>query len=467
VSHRSDVGINRRIVEAAKAIYQARQLPGRYHLGMRRERVERLHVEGSMFDVTTLRREFPALEASAGRQQPIFLDGPGGTQVPKRVIDAMVRYLTVCNANHGGAFPTSRESDRIIRDARESAADLVNAPSADEVVFGANMTTLTLHLSRAIGRTLRAGDEVIVTRLDHDANVTPWVLAARDAGATVRCVDVRPDDCTLDLDDLRQQLGPRTRLVAVACASNAVGTINDVRALSRWAHEAGAWLFLDAVHYAPHGPIDVQEWGCDFLACSAYKFFGPHVGILWGKRELLDQLPAYKLRPVPDDLPDRWQTGTQNHEGLAGLAAAVSYLSEVGVRHPSFQGDFPGFEGRRLLLHAGMAAIASYEKTLSARLLGGLAQRPRIKVWGITSEARLGQRVPTISVTMAGLSPEQIAERLGASGIYVWHGNMYALGLSERLGLESQGGFLRIGLVHYNTEAEIDRLLALLDELRS
>jgi cysteine desulfurase family protein (TIGR01976 family) len=418
-----------------------------------------------MFDVTTLRREFPALEASAGREQPIFLDGPGGTQVPGRVIDAMVRYLTVSNANHGGTFQTSRESDRIIQDARESAADLINAPSPDEIVFGANMTTLTLHLSRAIGRTLRPGDEVIVTRLDHDANVTPWVLAARDAGATARCVDVRPSDCTLDLDDLRRQLGPRTRLVACACASNAVGTINDVRALGRRAHEAGAWLFLDAVHYAPHGPIDVQEWGCDFLACSAYKFFGPHVGILWGERKLLDQLPAYKLRPVPDTPSDRWQTGTQNHEGLAGLAAAVNYLAEVGIRHPSFKTDFPGFEGRRLLVHAGMAAIAAYEKTLSARLLGGLARRPGIKVWGIIDSQ--GQRVPTISITMTGLSPRQIAERLGARGIFVWHGNMYALGLSERLGLENQGGFLRIGLVHYNTEAEIDRLLAALDDLSS
>jgi cysteine desulfurase family protein (TIGR01976 family) len=417
-----------------------------------------------MFDVMTLRREFPALEISAGRQQPVFFDGPGGTQVSRHVIDAMVRYLTISNANHGGAFHTSRESDRVIDDARQSVADLINAPSADEVVFGANMTTLTLHLSRAIGRTLRPGDEVMVTRLDHDANVTPWVLAARDAGATVRSVDIRPDDCTLELDDLRRQLGPRTRLVALGCASNAVGSISDVRAITSWAHEVGAWLFLDAVHYAPHGPIDVQEWGCDFLVCSAYKFFGPHVGVLWGKRELLDRLAPYKLRPVPDDLPNRWQTGTQNHEGLAGLAAAVRYLADVGVRHPSFKAYFPGFEGRRLLVHSGMAAIASYERTLSARLLDGLAQRPHIRVWGIREEARLGQRVPTVSITMTGVSPEQIAERLGARNIYVWHGNMYALGLSERLGLESQGGFLRIGLVHYNTEAEIDRLLSVLDE---
>src|SRR5262249_14228893 len=228
-----------------------------------------------MFDVASLRRQFPALQLAG---DTIFLDGPGGTQVPQRVIDAVLHYLTSCNPNHGGPFATSRDSDEILHQAHLAAADLLNAPSPDEVVFGANMTTLTLHLSRALARTWRAGDEVVVTRLDHDANVSPWVLAARDAGVTVRRVDIRPEDCTLDLDDLRRQLGPRTRLVAVACASNAVGTINDVRTIARWAHEAGARVFLDAVHYAPHGPIVVQAWDCDFLACSAYKFFGPHVG---------------------------------------------------------------------------------------------------------------------------------------------------------------------------------------------
>jgi cysteine desulfurase family protein (TIGR01976 family) len=418
-----------------------------------------------MHDVSSLRQQFPALQCRRDGRLPIFFDGPGGTQVPQRVIDAMVHYLSTCNANHGGLFATSKESDAILDDAHRAVADLLHAPAPDEIVFGANMTTLTLHLSRSIGRTLRSGDELVVTRLDHDANVTPWVLAARDAGGTVRYVDVRCDDCTLDVDDLRRQLGPRTRLVALAAASNAVGTINDIRALGRWVRDAGAWLFVDAVHYAPHGPIDVQDWGCDFLACSAYKFFGPHVGILWGKRELLNQLPAYKLRPVPEELPERWQTGTQNHEGLAGVAAAVSYLADVGGRHPRFKAGFPGFEGRRLLAHAGMAAIASYEATLTAKLLDALAQRPRIKIWGITDQRRLSERVPTISITMSGTDPQKIAEHLSSRNIYVWNGNMYALGLSERLGLERQGGFLRIGLVHYNTAAEIDCLLNALDEL--
>jgi cysteine desulfurase family protein (TIGR01976 family) len=423
-------------------------------------------MEVYMFDVMKLRQQFPALNIVRNGRQPIYFDGPGGTQVPQRVIDAMVRYLTTSNANHGGRFATSRESDRILENARQAIADFINAPSADEVVFGANMTTLTFHLSRAIARTLRAGDEILVTRLDHDANVTPWVLAARDAGATVQYVDIRPEDCTLDLDDFQRRLGARTRIVALPCASNAVGTISDFRTMARRAHDVGAWVFLDAVHYAPHCPIDVADWGCDFLTCSAYKFFGPHVGVLWGRRELLDGLPAYKLRPVPESLPDRWQTGTQNHEGLAGVAAAVDYLAEIGACCSVFHAGFPTLGGRRLQLHAGMAAIASYEASLAAKLLNGLAEHSHIKVWGITNPRQVRARVPTVSISMANSEPGSVAEHLGARDIYVWHGNMYAVGLSERLGLESRGGFLRIGLVHYNTVAEVDRLLEALDELK-
>jgi cysteine desulfurase family protein (TIGR01976 family) len=418
-----------------------------------------------MFDVLSLRAQFPALHHVRNGRPPIFFDGPGGTQVPQRVIDALVRYLTVCNANHGGFFATSRDSDEVLHAAHEAMADLLNAPSPDEIIFGANMTTLTQHLARALSRTLRAGDEVMVTRLDHDANVTPWVLAARDAGATVRMVDVHPEDCTLDLEDLRRQLGPRTRWVALACASNAVGTINDVRTVIRWAHQAGARVFLDAVHYAPHGPIDVQAWDCDFLACSAYKFFGPHVGVLWGKRELLEGLPAYKLRPVPETLPDRWMTGTQNHEGMAGVAAAVDYLADIGYRHPDQPAAFPALSGRRLRVHAALTAIQAYEATLGGRLLQALSARPRFKVWGITNPNALTWRVPTVSITMRDRPARQIAEHLAARNINVWSGNMYALPLTERLGVEEKGGFLRIGLVHYNTADEIDTFLSALDEL--
>ncbi len=411
-----------------------------------------------MFDASSLRRQFPALNCLRDGRPAVFLDGPGGTQVPQRVIDAVVAYLSTCNANHGGAFATSQESDRILDAAHAAVADLLNAPSPDEVVFGPNMTTLTFHLSRAIGRTLRPGDEVLVTRLDHDANVTPWALAARDAGATLRTCDVHPEDCTLDMDDLRRQLSPRTRLVALGCASNAVGTVNDVKTAARWAHEVGARVFLDAVHYAPHGPIDVQEWDCDFLACSAYKFFGPHVGALWGRRELLEELPAYKVRPAPETPPGRWMTGTQNHEGLAGVVAAVDYLREIGAAAA------PAADARGRL-RAAMTAIRSYEAGLGRRLLAALAERPRFRVWGITDPDRLGARVPTVALTMSDRPAERLAEHLAARHIYAWHGNLYALSLAERLGLEGHGGFLRLGLVHYNTAAEVDRLVAALDEL--
>jgi cysteine desulfurase family protein (TIGR01976 family) len=418
-----------------------------------------------MMDVHALRGQFPALERRQHGQPVIFFDGPGGTQVPRRVIDAMVHYLSTCNANHGGSFGTSRESDVILHSAHQAMADFLNAESPDEIIFGANMTSLTLHLSRAIVGTLKTDDEMLVTRLDHDANVSPWVLAARDAGATVRLVDIHPEDCTLDADDFRRLLSPRTRLVALGCASNAVGTINDVAMLTRWAHEAGALVFLDAVHYAPHGPIDVQAWDCDFLACSAYKFFGPHVGVLWARSSLLRDLPAYKVRPAPETLPGRWMTGTQNHEGLAGVAAAVDYLAEIGKSRPAPTTFNSALSGRRRDLWAAMTAIQAYECTLSARLLRGLQDRSRFKVWGITDPGALAWRVPTVSITMRNRAAGEIADQLALRNINVWSGNMYALSLSERLQVEEQGGLLRIGLVHYNTAAEIDRLLQVLDEI--
>jgi cysteine desulfurase family protein (TIGR01976 family) len=418
-----------------------------------------------MFDFPSLRQQFPALQRKVNGRSPIYFDGPGGTQTPQRVIRAMVDYLSNCNANHGGEFTTSRESDSILYRAHEAVADLIHAPSADEVIFGANMTTLTFHLSRAMARTLRPGDELLVTRMDHDANITPWVLAARDTGAKVHMIDVDPKDCTLDMDSFARCLSKRTRLVAVACASNAVGTVNDVKSIIRAAHAVGAWVFLDAVHYAPHGPIDVQEWDCDFLACSAYKFFGPHVGILWGKREHLEELPAYKLRPVPESLPDRWMTGTQNHEGLAGVAAAVDYLADIGRGNPSYSDRQSTRTEASRALHAGLTAIRDYERSLARKLLEELAQRPRFKVWGITDMSRLHKRVPTVSLSTDRHSAQEIAAHLAAKEIYTWNGNMYAMNLSERLGLEKQGGFLRIGLVHYNTADEIDRLMTALDEL--
>ena len=418
-----------------------------------------------MLPVADLRRQFPALHIERDGSRPIFLDGPAGTQVPQRVLDAIVHYLTHTNANHGGVFATSIESDRILAAAHAAVTDLLNAPSPDEVIFGQNMTSLTLHLSRSIGRMLRPDDEVMVSRLDHDANVWPWVLAARDAGATVRWIDIHPEDASLDIVSFRRQLSKRTKLVAVGIASNGLGTINPVATITREAKAAGAWVFLDAVHFVAHGPIDVQELGCDFLACSAYKFFGPHVGILWGRRELLETIPAYKIRPAPDSLPGKWMTGTQNHEGLAGVAAAVDYLSSVGACANQPATPARALAPRRAQLLAAMTAIQNYERTLSERLLLGLAIRPRFTVWGVRDVNQLHRRVPTVAITDSQLSPQQLAEFLAARQIYAWNGNMYALEVSERLGLEARGGFVRLGLVHYNTFDEIDRLLKVLDEL--
>jgi cysteine desulfurase family protein (TIGR01976 family) len=404
------------------------------------------------------RQEFPALRRAINGRPAVFFDGPAGSQVPQRVIDAVSDYWTNHNANHGGAFATSRESDAIVEQTLEQLALFFNAPDPHSIVFGANMTTLTFALSRAIAVGWRAGDEVIVTRLDHDANVSPWVRVAQDRGALVKHVDIHPEDCTLDLDDFKRKLSPRTKLVAVGCASNAVGTRNPVREIAKLAHEAGALVFLDAVHLAPHAPIDVVDWGCDFLACSAYKFFGPHVGILWGRRELLEDLPAYKVRPAPETLPDRWMTGTQNFECIAGVKAAVEYLFDLTKELAGAKSiDRQSFE-------QGFHAIDEYERMQGARLLRGLTALSSVKVWGITDPKRLGERVPTVSFTHRTKSPLEIAQFLGERGIFVWHGNYYALSLTEALGLEPEG-MVRVGLLHYNTAEEVDRLIEALMEL--
>jgi cysteine desulfurase family protein (TIGR01976 family) len=409
------------------------------------------------WDVHALRSKFPALERQINGRSAVYFDGPAGSQTPRSVANAVSRYLLESNANHGGLFTTSRESDAVLDRAHQAIAGFLGTPCADLIAFGANMTTITLALSRALARSWRSGDEIIVTRLDHDANVTPWVLAARDAGATVRHVGIRAEDCTLDLDDFEAQLSPRTRLVAVGCASNAVGTINPIERIVDRSHAAGAQVFLDAVHYAPHALMDVAAWDCDFLVCSAYKFFGPHVGILYGKRKLLTDLPAYKIRPAPDNLPGRWMTGTPSHEGIAGALAAIDYLSEIG-RGLGAAGD------RRHFLVTALAAIQRYERELSAHLVAGLSRLPQFKIWGIADPRRFHERVPTIAVTHRRLPARAVAEELDRSGIFVWHGNFYALSLSEALGLEPEG-MVRIGMLHYNTVEEIDRLLDVLAEM--
>jgi cysteine desulfurase family protein (TIGR01976 family) len=414
-----------------------------------------------------IRAQFPALFQTLGDRPVVFLDNPGGTQVPQGVIDAMTAYLAQHNANHGGAFATSQRSDAILDAAHAAMADMLNAPSADEIVFGANMTTLTLHISRSLGREIGPGDEIIVTHMDHDANISPWLLMAEDRGATVRWLDFDVEDYTLDMAQLRNLLNERTKIVAVGYASNATGTINDVATITRWAHEAGALAFVDAVQYAPNGPIDVQALGCDFLVCSAYKFYGPHVGILYGRREHLERLTAYKVRPAPGEPPGKFETGTLNHEGIAGTLAAVEYLADLGERYGApYAADFPDFEGRRLRLKTGLAAIQDYDQRLSAALLDQLERLPGVHVHGITDRARLAERVPTVSFTWEGRHPREIARALGERGIFVWDGNYYALAVTQRLGVEAHGGMVRVGAVHYNTVAEIEQLGRVLQELR-
>jgi len=408
-------------------------------------------------DITWVRAQFPALAQEMNGHPAVFFDGPGGTQVPQRVIEAMRDYLVRSNANTHGAFATSRRSDEIIAGAHAAVADLLGC-DVDEVVFGPNMTTLTFALSRALGRELQSGDEIIVTRLDHDANVAPWV-ALEERGAVVRFVDFNVEDCTLDMAGLKNLINARTRLVAVGYASNAVGTINDVAEVVRLAHAAGAMAFIDAVHYAPHGPIDVRALDCDFLACSPYKFFGPHTGALYGRREHLTRLRAYKVRPAPDELPDRWETGTQNHEGLAGVAAAIDYLAELGWRAA------PAVATRRTALLVAFEVIRPYEQSLVERLIAGLLGIPGLTFYGVRDPARFACRVPTSAIRIAGHSPRELAEFLGERGIFTWDGNYYALNLTERLGVEPSGGMLRIGLVHYNTTEEVDRLLGALNEI--
>ncbi|MDZ7268144.1 MAG: cysteine desulfurase-like protein [candidate division KSB1 bacterium] len=407
---------------------------------------------------------FPALQLrdTAGRPA-IYFDGPGGTQVPQSVIAAMAEHFVHKYANTHGAFATSRATDETILAARTALADFLNAPSPENIAFGANMTSLTFHVSRSLGRMFKPGDEILLTRLDHDANVAPW-LALAEQGVTIKFLDFHPEDCTLADEQLEALLSPRTRLVAVGYASNAVGTINDVARIIARAHAAGAMVYVDAVHFAPHGPIDVQALDCDFLACSVYKFFGPHVGVLYGKFEAMERLPAYKVRPQEPTPPYKFETGTLNHEGLAGTVAAIEYLAQLG-RQTGATAEAARWQGRRRDLKAAMIAVQQYERRLAQKLITGLLAIPGVRVFGITDPARYSQRTPTVALRLEKHPPRAAAERLGAENIYVWDGDFYAFEVIKRLGFENSGGVVRIGLVHYNTEEEIDRLLAVLQDL--
>ena len=410
-------------------------------------------------DIGWVRAQFPSLQTQVNGQPAAFLDGPAGTQVPTQVMHAIQGYLMGANANTGGAFLTSQRTDQMIAGTRAAMADFFHCEK-DQVVFGQNMTTITFSISRSIGRELKPGDEILLTTLDHDANFAPW-KALEEIGVIIRQVGIHESDCTLDLDDLKRKLSKKTKVVAVGYASNAAGTINPVAEIVQLAHWAGALAYVDAVHFAPHGLIDVRALDCDFLVCSPYKFFGPHMGTLFGKREHLQRLRPYKVRPATEQSPERWETGTQVHELIAGIGGAVEYLAELG-RHCD-----PSVKTRREALAVAYASTVAYESELIARLIEGLLAIPGVRIFGITDPKMFDQRCSTLSLRIGNHHPTAIATFLGERGIFTWDGNYYALNLSERLGVESQGGMLRIGLVHYNTIEEVERLLTALREFAS
>jgi len=407
------------------------------------------------YNLDAVRAQFPALAIKDNGVRRIYLDNPAGTQVPVGVADAMSSCLLTANANLGGYFPTSQAAVEIVSSARDAMADLLNAPSSDEIVFGQNMTTLTLHISRSIGRLLRPGDEIILSQMDHDANVWPWVLLARDLELEVRWLPFNTDTFEFDLDVLDNLITERTRLVCVGGASNLTGTLNDVTTICDKAKAAGALTYIDGVQSVPHVVTDVQAIGCDFLVCSPYKFFGPHQGVLWGRRELLEQLEPYKVRPATSAIPECFETGTQSHEGFAGIKAAVDYLAWIGE-------SMAGAGSGRPALHAAMEMLFAYEKALAAQLIEGLLDTDGVTVQGISSPDAMDRRVPTVAFTHDQTEPAHIAESLARENIFVWNGHNYAVEVAKALNIYETGGAVRIGPVHYNSAQEIDETLAAL-----
>ncbi|HEY6304762.1 MAG TPA: cysteine desulfurase-like protein [Terriglobales bacterium] len=438
---------------------------------------EQMSSSSTALDLAWVRSQFPALAQIVNGHPAVFLDGPGGTQVPRRLIEAIADYLSRNNANTGGAYRTSHNTDRMIAEARSAMGDFLNC-DADEIVFGPNMTTLTYSMSRALGRKLGPGDEIVLTLLDHDANFSPW-KALEEKGVVIRAVKFNEEDCTLDMQDLAAKIGSRARLVAVGYASNAVGTINNVAEVVRLARQAGALSYIDAVHYAPHGPIDVRALDCDFLVCSTYKFFGPHMGVLYGKREQLKTVHPYKVRPNTDNIPNCWEWGTLNHECIAGIEACVDYWEELGRRVetglapsetrqalPLQQGRAkPAVTTRRAAILAAHEAIHLHERKMMEKMIAGLLAIPGLKLYGISDPRRFEERCATFGVRVEGHTPLELATKLGERGFFTWDGNYYALNLAEQLDVERLGGFLRIGLAHYNTTEEVERLLAALQEV--
>ena len=410
----------------------------------------------SVFPIDRVRREFPALSQSRNGRPRIFMDNPAGTQLPRRVIDAVSNALVDAASNYGGFFANSRNAEAIYAHAHDAMADFVNAYSSNEIVVAQSMTSLTLHMSRSLGRRLAPGDEIIVTRMDHEGDVSPWLLLAEDRDLIVRWLPFNLDTWKIEPEDLQALLGPRTRLLALNYASNLTGSINDMADLVALARSAGAMTYVDAVQLAPHQCIDVQALGCDFLVCSSYKFFGPHLGVLWGRRQLLDELTAYKVRCASDASSEKWEAGTPQTELLAGLAACVDYYDWLG-------GQVSDRGTRRGRIEGAYEAATDYEARLVTRLIDGIKAIPGVAIHGITNPDRVGERVPTVSMTHNRVLPSQVAERLARDEICVWSGHNYAFEVVRHLGIDEETGVVRIGLAHYNTEEEVDMTLAALE----
>jgi len=412
------------------------------------------------FDLDSVRSQFPALSIADNGVPRIYFDNPAGTQVPQSVAEAMSDCLLKTNANLGGYFASSEEAGSVVDAARVAMADFLNAPSPDELVFGHNMTTLTLHISRSLGRLFKPGDEIVLSQMDHDANVWPWVMLARDLDLTIKWMPFNTESFEFDLEVLDDLLSDRTRLLCVGGASNLTGTINDISSICDRARDAGVITYIDAVQSAPHVATDVQEIGCDFLVCSAYKFFGPHQGILWGRREILERLEPYKVRPAPEEIPGCFETGTQSHEDFAGVAAAVDYFARIGsTMAQDYASRWSHLSGRSQTLHAAMDFLFDYEKSLAEHLINGLNQFDGVTIQGITDDQAMQRRVPTVAFTHDRIGSETIAEALAQKNIFVWSGHNYAIEVAKALGIYDTGGAVRVGPVHYNSHAEIDRLL--------
>lgn len=418
------------------------------------------------FDSESVRSQFPALNITDSGRRRIYFDNPAGTQVPQLVIDRMADCLQNANANLGGYFKTSTLADAVANDAHQAMADFLNAPSSDEIIFGQNMTTITLHVSRSIGQKFSPGDEIILSQMDHDANVYPWVLLARDLDLTIRWLPFDRGTFEFDLSALDELMNERTRLLCVGGASNLTGTINDISEICQRARDAGVWTYIDAVQSVPHVVTDVQAIGCDFLVCSAYKFFGPHQGILWGRRDILESLQPYKVRPAPEELPWCFETGTQSHEGMAGTAAAVDYFAWIGeTMAEDWHAAHSELDGRRKFVRAAMDCMFDYERDLSEQLIAGLQSLPGVTIQGITDKASLDRRVPTVAFTHAATKPADIAKQLAKRGIFVWSGHNYALEAVKTLGILDSGGAVRVGPVHYNNNNEINELVNTLSDI--